>query len=332
MKHRFMLIVGVLVLVAAPYMVFAQDAAPRMPSMSLPGLPNMGGIWDMSKLPEFTPPTFFAGYSNRGTSFSSEWTPGVLPAGVTKFKHGYEQSAIALGVQEAIPLGAFNGKTALLASWWVHLPLTQTASDEDYFTTAAGVPPVLTQDWDAESTWWWVDGIGAYMFSPNFAGLLGFRYEQYVISFDEPEPAIASTIAEESDVTSNGYVPLVGVMWAYNGARTKMSALAVGFPTLLGDITFNQTVAGNRIEMTDNYTDGYFLELYLDYKYKMFGSDLGAFFRYNTTMGKWNGDVDLTPIGGATATASGEGGAVYRNAWTVGASVNVPFSMNLPFM
>jgi hypothetical protein len=298
----------------------------------------MGKIWDMEKLPEFSPPTFFVGYSNRETTFGQEF-PEFTPLGDRlTVKHAYEQSAVALGVQEALPLDVFDGKVAFLASWWVHLPLSETESDEDNFVGALGSN--LTQSWDSNSTWWWVDGIAAYMFTPNFAGLVGFRFEQYVASFTDPTPTEwgldISDPEQEADVTSNGYVPLLGVLWAYNGAKTKMNALVVGIPTLVGDVTYHQTVQVPglaRLTVEEQYTGGYFLEAYLDYKYNMWGSDLGAFFRWNTTYGKWDGDIETQLVGGGDPSIDeGDQGYLYRDAWTVGATINVPFNLNMPFM
>jgi hypothetical protein len=328
MKHRFLLLVGILALLVAPTVVSAQAL--------LPGLPNMGKVWDMSKIPDFAPPTFFVGYSNRETTFSQDF-PTFTPAGTeVTVKHAYEQPALALGVQEALPLDLFDGKVAVLGSWWVHLPLSSPESDEDNFIGVAGDS---TQSWDTDSTWWWVDGIAAYMFTNNFAGLLGFRYEEYVASFDDPSQDALFPLSNEdmeADVTSNGYVPLVGVLWTYNGARTKMNALVVGIPTVVGNVEYNQTttVGGiSRVTVDEPYIGGHFLEGYFDYRYNMWGSDIGAFFRYNTLYGKWEGEIETNVVGGGDPIVDdGELGTIYRSAWTVGATINVPFNLNMPFM
>ncbi len=55
-------------------------------------------------------------------------------------------------------------------------------------------------------------------------------------------PAQPIIIGDEADVTSQGWIPLIGVQVAYEGAASKLAVRAVGFPTTLGSVKYSETI------------------------------------------------------------------------------------------
>ncbi len=102
---------------------------------------------------------------------------------------------------------------------------------------------------------------------------------------------------------------------------------AVGVPTLLGNIKYNQTFGGvDRVEARGSYNNGWFLEFFAEYSKRFGPSSVGVFARWNGTQGNSNVDFNL---GGPIAPGNQPFKlTVHRNTWTVGGSFSLDF--NLP--
>jgi hypothetical protein len=231
------------------------------------------------------------------------------------------------------------------------LPLTEANAESSSLILqtqnpfAPGPDFFLNHEWDASGTWWFIDAIAAYRIGSNFAALAGFRYDQEVISFKDPsfDPSPISYPDQESDITQNAYVPLIGAMWAYDGPRTKLSAAVIGSPLIFGDVDYNLTnnppnfppgssYYSGRTSLNTNYKNAYFIEFGMNYSYNMWGSDIGMFGKYHLSSIEVGGDLDQEIVGGPSDVTPGEEGGGMRKAWTVGGSLNIPFNLNMPFI
>ncbi len=125
---------------------------------------------------------------------------------------------------------------------------------------------------------------------------------------------------------SQAVIPLIGVQAGYEGANYRLLARAVGFPTVVGSVKYNETVlVVNRLEATGNYTSGGFLELWAECSRKFGGGEAGVFCRYDYLQGYSNLNVDFLPTGGSQSFRLG----LTRNVWSIGGSFALNFNIPL---
>jgi hypothetical protein len=181
-----------------------------------------------------------------------------------------------------------------------------------------------------------VDALAACNLGGGVAVLGGFRFDRFETRFNNPElnpNFVPLSVLDEANVKSNGYIPLVGVLYSTGGGGNVLTAYAVGFPTLLGRAEYHETVNDNqqRLDAAGNYDKGYFFETRLDYTRRIMGeANIGAFFRFNATRGTFSGSAEARIGGfGSVGTSSFRGG-LNRTSISVGGTLNLPF--RLPFM
>ena len=184
------------------------------------------------------------------------------------------------------------------------------------------------RNWKTDTQWWYADLLGALGNLNGFSLLAGFRYDFFTTRFKNPYDYFGRTLGTDTaDVKSNGYIPLVGGQVAYAGSCGSLLFRLVGFPTLLGQVTYNQTVGGwSRREASGNYNGQYFMEAFAEYAYVLTRTaDLGIFARFNSTHGTANVNVEAVFPGQGVVRADTFSLGATRNNWTAGGRMNLRF-------
>lgn len=294
----------------------------------LPGLPSFGGYLGGpsgcgEKLGPGSNLEAYVGWmeDREGTTISAD-TTGISIGGVNSVRHHFANRGLWLGLADTISL---SDRVSFLASGWYLVPSSST-SREVY---NAGLI-VQERTWDTDARWWYVDGLLAFGCAGGLNALAGLRYDYYTVRFKNPFNAtfVTSLPSDTADATSEGWIPLFGLQYAQSSSMGSLVVRAVGVPTLLGTVKYNQTVGGTpaRVEARGNYNNGYFLEIFAEYS-KSFGpGSVGVFGRWNGTKGYANADFAIPPLAGTDTFRL----TVQRNTWTVGGSFSLNFT--LPYM
>lgn len=325
MRRILFCVVGILVIGLAPAFVLAQGLL----GAGLPGLPSLGGFMGGSggcgdKAAGFAGPTLYVGWgaSDPKTSFGAgAENLGVL--GFTEINHKYRDSGIWLGA--SVPIG-LSEYFSILASGWYLIPAGNENTEENY-----GGPQTILgrRTWSTSTQWWYVDGLVALSCRQSGAALLaGLRYDYYTTKFSDPTTVFGGSAADEGDVTSEGWIPLLGVQYSLNSGATSLLARFVGIPALVGNVKYHETILGtNRLEATGNWNGAYFWEFFTEYdrKFNQNGA-VGVFGRVQSTNGRSDLDVTVNPAGVNDTFRLG----FKRLNWTIGGSINLSF--NLPMM
>ena len=279
-------------------------------------------------------PVFYVGWMEgpRGTSFGAD-TDGLGLGGLRKLTQRYDNRGVWFGVADTVTL---TDRLGFMASGWYLVP-SNTVSQQ-VFNDGDGSYPLFGRSWNTNSQWWFVDGLFAFGPCCGPATLLvGLRYDYFTTRFQDPPfaqiappPAppvvISGNFGDEADVTSQAWIPLIGVQVAYEGANSKLAVRAVGFPTTLGSVKYSETIlVTNRVEATGTYNNGSFLEVFAEYSRKFGGADVGVFGRWNNLHGNSDLSVDLLPAGGSQTFKLG----LSRTSWTLGGSFNLSFNTPL---
>jgi hypothetical protein len=309
--------------------ILAMSAVPAM--VSAQGLPSLGGLGSLfgsagpcgeAKPGLIAPPTLYVGWSGQGQGANFGIGLDTPVANLNGVSHTYDLSALALGISGSFTL---SDRISVIASGWWMVPSAGARSIEPY-DLAAGGPQ--HRSWSTDTNWWWVDALAAYNLGGGVAFLGGFRFDRFETRFKNPQGTLITSLGtDEANVESNGYIPLLGLLYSTGSSANMITAYAVGFPTLLGRAEYHQTVIGAlRVDAAGDYNNGFFFEARLDYKRRIMGdADLGAFFRYNATRGTFSGSASVNTFG-----SSAFRGGLNRNAFSLGGSVSLPF--RLPFM
>ena len=330
MKRVAVLCVGILVLAFVPAVVSAQGL--------LPGLPAFGGFMGgpytcgEKPFPRVGAPVLYVGWMEgpRGTSFGAD-TDGLGLGGLRKLTQRYDNRGVWFGVADTVTL---TDRLGFMAAGWYLVP-SNTVSQQ-VFNDGDGSYPLFGRSWNTNSQWWFVDGIFAFGPCCGPATLLvGLRYDYFTTRFQDPPfaqiapppaPPQTAPIGDEADVTSQAWIPLIGVQVAYEGASSKLAVRAVGFPTTLGSVKYSETIlVTNRVEATGTYNNGSFLEVFAEYSRKFGGADVGVFGRWNNLHGNSDLSVDLLPAGVSQTFKLG----LSRTSWTLGGSFNLSFNTPL---
>jgi hypothetical protein len=328
MKRVAVLCVGILVLAFVPAVVSAQGF--------LPGLPAFGGFLGgpytcgEKPFPRVGAPVLYVGWMEgpRGTSFGAD-TDGLGLGGLRKLTQRYDNRGVWFGLSDTVTL---TDRLGFVASGWYLVP-SNTVSQQ-VFNDGDGSYPLFGRSWNTNSQWWFVDGLFAFGPCCGPASLLvGLRYDYFTTRFQDPPfaniaapPVVNGDLPDEADVTSQGWIPLIGVQVAYEGAASKLAVRAVGFPTTLGSAKYSETIlVTNRVEATGTYNGGSFLEVFAEYSRKFGGADVGVFGRWNNLQGRSDLSVDLLPAGGSQTFKLG----LSRSSWTLGGSFSLSFNTPL---
>jgi hypothetical protein len=292
----------------------------------LPGLPSFGGYLGGSsgcgeKLSPSSNLEFYVGWmeDREGTTISAD-TTGINVAGVASVRHNFTNRGLWLGLSDTVWL---SDNLSFIASGWYLVPSNNSTSREQYNGNVA------QRTWETDSRWWYVDGLLAFG-SPSGLNLLaGLRYDYYTVRFKDPfnVAGVLNAFTDTADATSEGWIPLFGAQYAQSSSAGSLVVRAVGVPTLIGNLKYNQTFgAFARAETKGNYNNGWFLEFFAEYS-KSFGpGSVGVFGRWNGTKGYVNADFTAAPFAGTDTFRL----TVQRNAWTVGGSFSLNFT--LPYM
>lgn len=335
MKRVAVILLGVVVLALMPTIGCAQGLFG-----GLPGLPSFGGLTGGSsgcgeKLCPSSNLQFYIGWmeDRDGTSINvdAEGVGATLVAGtnVNSVRHHYSNRGLWLGLSDTI---CISDRLSFIASGWYLVP-SSTSSREEYFLNGVNIRGLDTTDrtWHTKPQWWYVDGIFA-IGSPcgGFALLAGLRYDYYTARFENPYNFGNAVfgLTDEADVTSEGWIPLLGTQYALSSSMGSLVVRAVGVPTLVGTARYKQTIGGigERVEAKGNWNGRGFLEVFTEYS-KSFGPGaVGVFGRWNIAQGNADLDLNIAPLPGSQTYKL----ALHRNSWTFGASFSLNF--NMPFM
>ncbi len=265
---------------------------------------------------------FYVGWmtARPGVTFSARTTGGSLGPITNGLQHTYNLQGLWLGLSQTCQLGQNLG---FIASGWYLIP-SNNSSREDYDLVRLGGPG---RSWQTDQKWWFVDGLFSLgNLCGGFTLLAGARYDYLSTSFQSPEAgSVQGLTSDTADVSLSNIIPLVGTQYSMKTAKCELLVRAVGIPTLVGTVKYNETLFGtNRYETTGNYRGGYFLEIFSDYAYRFGAGDVGAFLRWNMANGK--SDIDTNLVGTANQTFDLN---LNRYSWTFGGKVSYCF--NLPW-
>jgi hypothetical protein len=320
MKRVAVLCVGILVLAFVPAVVSAQGF--------LPGLPGFGGMFGGRAscgepvAPGLGPLVFYVGWmpDNRNVGFGAGGAP---LGGIYQLDQEYDSRGLWLGLQESVVLSDWLG---VMATGWYLFP-SNSSSVEVYNNGVLG-----TRTWDTSTQWWFVDG--ALLIGGGCTGLsaiVGLRFDYFNTQFTNSNPFNTfglGLLGDGATVNSQGWIPLLGTQCAYASSTTNLTVRVVGFPTLLGNVKYTETIGGlgaaGSAQFSGTYNGGYFLEVFSEYS-RMFGlGGIGVFARWNMTHGKSNSDLSLDGLG-----SNGFDLGVNRTSWTLGGSFNLSFNTPL---
>jgi hypothetical protein len=318
--------VAILFLVAV---VFAlAPAAVNAQGLFGSGLPSFGGLLGGpsgcgEKLSPGSNLEFYVGWMDdrTGTSINVD-TTGITIGGASSLRHNFPNRGLWLGLSDTVVL---SDRLSFIASGWYLVP-SNSNSLEQYDGNFANT---LSRTWDTDARWWYVDGLFAVGLPGGFNFLAGLRYDSYNVRFKNPFNVnnVISLPSDTADAISEGWIPLIGAQYSQSSSAGSLVVRAVGVPTLVGNIKYNQTLQGRgRAEARGNYDNGWFLELFAEYS-KSFGpGSVGVFGRWNGTQGNSNVDFQILGFAGNETWRL----SVHRNAWTVGGSFSLNFT--LPYM
>jgi hypothetical protein len=332
MKRVAVILLGVVMLALMPTIGCAQGLFG-----GLPGLPSFGGLTGGSagcgeKLCPSSNLQFYIGWmeDRDGTTINVDAEGagvalGVI--GVNSVRHHYSNRGLWLGLSDTI---CISDRLSFIASGWYLVP-SSTSSREEYglgLNLEQRQQLAADRTWHTKPQWWYVDGIFA-IGSPcgGFALLAGLRYDYYTARFENPYNLGIGALTDEADVTSEGWIPLLGTQYALTSSMGNLVVRAVGVPSLLGTARYKQTLAGGaRVEANGNWNGRGFLEVFTEYS-KSFGPGaVGVFGRWNIAQGNADLDLSILPIPGSQTYKL----ALHRSSWTFGASFSLNF--NMPFM
>lgn len=285
--------------------------------LGLPGLPSFGFPTEIGGCGEKVCPSgglvgYIGWMENReGSEISGDTTERTI-FGAFSAKHKYPERGLWLGL---IASGCLSEHISLLASGWYLVPSRQNELETYDWGTA-------WRNWDTDPQWWYVDGL--FAFGKQLSLLAGLRFDRYSNKFKNPSNAIAvsSNPNDTADVNSDSWIPLVGTQYVYTDTTTNLTVRAVGFPVLLGNFKYRETVGGaSAIEGSRNWRNGYFLEIFAEYSKRIGQGTIGVFGRWNGTEGKTAVDIQGLPGAGSSDFDI----SFRRLTWTVGGSVGLGF-------
>ena len=304
------------------------------------GMPAFGGGTGAYGPPGprvFEPPTFYVGWmeSLRRVSWSfADPNPGGLFGG----KHNWDVAGLWLGVEQKINL---NETCGVDLDGWVLIPSNRRGAELEAGVTTilVGPGPTFTtlevpvqggRTWNTRTEWWYLDAAGTCAFCTPFKAIAGFRYEHFSVRFDNPSNPynVASTTADEADLTINSYLPYVGLQTSVGGPASNVSVRVIGFPWAPADVTHSETGIsgiGSRIDSTGNWNRSYFWEVFAEYNRSVAANmGIGAFFRWNLLHGQT--DLSTTLPSGIAVSSDA---SFDRNTMTFGGSFSLNFASPL---
>jgi hypothetical protein len=328
MKRVAILFLVAVVFALAPAAVSAQGLI----GAGLPGMPSLFGGYaggpsacgeKCGGLAAGT--NLYVGWMDDAKGVTAKFTPEGIPlptlAAVNEISQQYPVRGLWLGLTQSVPL---SENLAIVGSGWYLIPSDRRS------TEAFNLPGfTLTYDWGSKSQWWFVDGLLAYG-GGNVQLLAGFRYDYFTTKFSDPSPPFFVVgFNDTADVKSEGFIPLFGVQYAQAGGNSNLLFRIVGVPTLLGNISYRQSVINTAasLEGKGNYNGGYFLEAFAQYGWSLGGmGNMGVFGRYNVTGGHSVLSFDLLPLAQSADYRLG----LNRYTWTFGGEFSLNFS--IPYM
>ncbi|MGB6064216.1 MAG: hypothetical protein WBG50_05385 [Desulfomonilaceae bacterium] len=326
MKRVVVLCVGILALAIIPAAVSAQGL--------LPNFPLLGGVFGNSAACGETPSlglgplVGYVGWMPYVTNGVALGVGGGPLGPIYEMDQLYSLSGVWFGLEQTCHCSDWLG---FMATGWYLVPSNST-STEVYDNGVLGARP-----WNPTNEWWFVDG--AFLINgPGCVSLiLGLRYDYFNTEFSNTgtfftspagvaAPFTLGLPTDQATAESQGWIPLIGTQVAYTSPTTNLTVRAVGFPTLLGNVKYRETIGAlGSAEFTGTYNNGYFLEVFTDYTRKFGAGGVGVFARWNMTHGNCNSDLNLPVVAGNNSFALG----VNRTSWTFGGSFSLSF--NSPF-
>jgi len=319
---RVAVFLGLLALAVAPAVASAQGFLDG--SFLGPYFGTGGGTSSCDDVKPAPPCVFYVGYSGdpgSSTGFDAS-AQGQGIGTVVDIKQSYAARGVWLGVSKAM---ALSNSVGVVGSIWYLIPDKSVQSRETYFAGFGNAE----RTWSTNTQWWYADLLAAFGSLNGFSLLAGFRYDFFTTRFRNPfnDVLVGGQGTDTADVKSNGYIPLVGGQMAYAGSYGSLLFRLVGVPTLVGRVTYDQTIAGLvRVESSGSYKGQYFLEAFTEYAYAVNGrADLGFFARFNSTRGTVNLNIDDVVQGVGVLANDTFSLAVSRNEWTLGGRMNLRF-------
>ncbi len=317
MRRVAILLVSVLIL-TLPAISSAQSLfnLPGMPSLGNWGRSAAGGCGGCEEpVKGLCAPAFYAGYmaDRQGTTFAARSDAAPLFV-VQGLQHHYTLQGLWLGASQTCQITPSVG---LIATGWYLFPANKT-SDQTYDTGLG----TLKREWDTDTNWWYADAVLAFGTPGGLTFLGGARYDHFSTKFKNP--TIGTFIGgfnDQADVESHGIIPLLGTQYALNSANQSLVVRAVGIPTLVGPVKYNESIGGfTAVEATGNWRGGHFLEIFSEYAAKMGAGEFGVFGRWNMAHGRATLNTTLTGIAAQDLELN-----LDRFSWTLGGKVGFNF-------
>lgn len=273
--RSLMLLVGVLVLVAAPVATFGQGGY----GWVCPGPCKIGSA-----------PSIFAGYffQNKGADFSFTANDPVANS-VADLRQQFDLQGVWLELM--VPIKG-QGPFGLVLGWAYLFPIDRTSQE------TVTVPPATSRSrtWTADSQWWDLQAALTYDFYPSATAILGFRYDSFQTNFYDPSArtGIAGQPDDTANVTINGYIPFFGLAVSNVAPRSGLDIEigAIGFPVMMGSVNYIEIDSGlipiggadaPGFPASNEFGRGYFFEAFGEVGVPLtYGWQAGAFVKYST--------------------------------------------------
>jgi len=186
-----------------------------------------------------------------------------------------------------------------------------------------------------------------YDITPTVSTILGFRYDSFLVNFEDPAPTFSiSSLTfsgeQTADFNFSGFFPIIGVAWQrVLGPSQGLRAGFSGFPAVIGAFSYRENLfkpANNKdnrggLTASNEFKSGYFIEAFADFAVPLSSwARFGVFGRYNLIHGRTSMDVNAGTMLQEYDTKETQHYRIIpstatfqRNVWFVGAAFSTTF-------
>ena len=202
----------------------------------------------------------------------------------------------------------------------------------------------LNSNMDSDHQWGYLDGMAMYNISQGNFGAMqivgGFRWDHFdskhSIRFADVTGQNRLSGSETNNVTTNGFLPYVGIQSVYKSGASSTTSRLIGFPYVPGNVKLQESFTQLQNGLTVNgggeyqqplaFDSGYFVEFFTEGSRRVLGpAYLGAFLRWSmmraqTGIGRFSTANDQTG-----SSVIDEKFLLYLHSWVVGGVVSMDF-------
>jgi hypothetical protein len=273
--------------------------------------------------------SLYVGYlfsDKQGLKFTREVTTAIDEPNIV---YKFPVQGILLGLSGTFWAGESLG---VIGSGALLIPVKTNGNTEEEGPGATALGSSL----DANNQFGFLDAAASYKFYDagwaSFHALAGFRWDHFTSKQTFVATDAGATFVRDTtnNLTVDAYVPYFGVKLAQMTPCSYFNARVIGFPTVPGNITFQNSFSGTENlaplvgggDFHSAFKNGYFIEVFGEYAAKMLGDVfVGGFGAYDILQGK-TGEGQYTASGGG---ALDEQIVLTRRTWTLGGTLGYQF-------